>query len=115
MGMQLVIELPIFVKRAERLFTEIELRSLVDTIAFNPFVGDEIPGTGGVRKLRFAAKQKGKRGGARVSDLLRLRRGNPIYLLTCYGKNEAEDLTDSQRQTMRAFAQAIKTAARERK
>lgn len=40
---------------------------------------------------------------------------NPIYLLACYGKNETDDLTESQQKTMRAFAQAIKAAARERK
>lgn len=56
--MQLVIELPNFVKRAERLFTQAELRSLIDTIAFNPYAGNEIPGTGGIRKLRFTASKK---------------------------------------------------------
>lgn len=112
--MQSVIELPTFVKRAERLFTQTELRSLIDTIAFNPFAGNEIPGTGGIRKLRFTAKQKGKRGGARVIYYV-YDEENPIYLLACYGKNEADDLTESQQKTMRAFAQAIKAAARERK
>ncbi|WP_234897140.1 addiction module toxin RelE [Sinorhizobium medicae] len=64
--MQTVAETPLFIKQAAELFTEEERRELIDFLAANPQAGDEIPGAGGVRKLRFAAKGKGKRGGARV-------------------------------------------------
>ena len=43
-----------------------EKRELIDFLAENPLAGDEIPGTGGVRKVRFAASGRGKRGGARI-------------------------------------------------
>lgn len=40
--------------------------ALVDYLAYNPTAGDLIQGTGGVRKLRWALQNRGKRGGARV-------------------------------------------------
>jgi hypothetical protein len=64
--MQTVVELAAFARRAEKLFTVAERDALITQIARNPFEGVELPGTGGVRKLRFAVSGKGKRGGARV-------------------------------------------------
>ena len=62
------------------MFREDERRELVDFLAENPLAGDEIPGTGGVRKLRFAAFGRGKRGGARVIYYY-LDETMPIYAL----------------------------------
>jgi hypothetical protein len=39
----------------------------------------------------------------------------PIYLLLCYGKNERADLTAAEKKAVRAFATAIKQAARRRR
>jgi hypothetical protein len=64
--MQTVAETPTFSRQAEKLFSEDEKHKLINFLAENPLAGDEIPGTGGVRKLRFAASGRGKRGGARV-------------------------------------------------
>ena len=64
--MQPVAEAPTFTRRADKLFTGEEQRALIDHLAENPPAGEEIPGTGGVRKPRFAALGRGKRGGARV-------------------------------------------------
>ncbi len=63
--MQTVAETPLFSRQADRLFSEVERRELIDYLAENPLAGDEIPGTGGVRKLRFGALGRGKRGGKR--------------------------------------------------
>lgn len=100
-----------FVKQAVELFTEDERKELIDFLAANPQAGDEIPGTGGVRKVRFGAKGKGKRGGARViyywySD------DAPIYALLAYGKNEITDLKPDEAKAVAAFARAIKAANR---
>ena len=65
-SMQTVAETPTFSRQADKLFSEDEKRELIDFLAEHPLAGDEIPGTGGVRKLRFAAFGRGKRGGARV-------------------------------------------------
>ena len=58
--MQSVAETLIFTRQTEKLFTEDEKRELIDFLAENPLAGDEIPGTGGVRKVRFAASGRGK-------------------------------------------------------
>jgi len=50
-----------------------------------------VPGSGGVRKLRWAAAGRGKRGGLRVIYYLRSARGE-IWMLTLYGKNVREDI-----------------------
>lgn len=109
--MQTVVETPIFIRRAEKLLTEAEHTDLIAYLARHPLAGDEIVGTGGVRKVRFAAKGKGKSGGARViyyycgSDM-------PIYALLIYGKNERADLTADHRKSVAAFAAAIKAERR---
>ena len=64
--MQTVAETPTFTRRADRLFGEDERKALIDFLAEHPTAGDEIPGTGCVRKLRYAALGRGKRGGVRV-------------------------------------------------
>ena len=64
--MQTVAETPTFARQADKLFSEDEKRAVIDFLAENPLAGDEVPGTGGVRKLRFGASGRGKRGGARV-------------------------------------------------
>lgn len=109
--MQTVAETSLFVKQAAALFTDDERKDLIDFLATNPQAGDEIPGAGGVRKLRFGAKGKGKRGGARViyywySD------DAPIYALLVYGKNEKTDLKPEEAKVVAAFAKAIKATYR---
>jgi hypothetical protein len=47
--MQTVAETPTFVRQASALFSDEERIALVDWLAANPLVGDEIPGAGGVR------------------------------------------------------------------
>lgn len=63
----------------------------------NPEVGDAIPGTGGLRKLRFADERrgKGKRGGLRVIYYW-WDTGSQFWLFTVYDKDEMNDLTPSQ-------------------
>lgn len=46
--------------------TETETSRLEDLLGRNPQAGEEIVGTGGCRKLRFARPGKGKSGGYRV-------------------------------------------------
>ena len=52
--MQTVAETPTSSRQADKLFREEEKRELIDYLGRNPLAGDEIPGTGGVRKLRYA-------------------------------------------------------------
>jgi hypothetical protein len=109
--LQTVVETPTFIRRAEKLLSSEEHASLIVCLAGHPTSGDEIVGTGGVRKLRFGARGKGKSGGVRViyyfHDL-----GMPIYALLLYGKNERADLTSDERRSVAAFAAAIKATRR---
>jgi len=60
-------------------------------LARNPEAGPIIPGSGGVRKLRWAAPGRGKRGGFRVIYYLRSR-AEVIWMLTMYPKNVADNI-----------------------
>jgi hypothetical protein len=51
-----VVETPEFLSATRKLFTEEERAVLVDYLAHNPLAGDLVPGTGGVRKLRWGWK-----------------------------------------------------------
>lgn len=105
--LQTVVETPVFIRRADKLLDEDERSALIAYLAGHPLEGDEIVGTGGVRKLRFAAMGKGKSGGVRVIYYV-YDRDLPIYALLIYGKNERADLTSEQRKAVSTFAASIK-------
>ena len=72
-------------------------------------------GTGGLRKMRFADKRrgKGKRGGLRVIYFW-WSAGMQFWLYTLYGKDEMADLTAKQRRDLRAMLKAELAARRGR-
>lgn len=109
--LQTVVETPTFVRRAEKLLSAEEHAALIVLLAGQPRLGDEIVGTGGVRKLRFRAKGKGKSGGVRVIYYFHDTE-IPVYALLLYGKNERADLTADERKSAAAFAAAIKAIRR---
>jgi len=106
--METVVETPVFIRRAEKLLSENEHDDLITYLATHPLNGDEIVGTGKVRKMRFAAKGRGKSGGVRVIYYF-YDREIPIYALLIYGKNERADLTSMQRNAVASFAAEIKS------
>ena len=67
-------------------------RKLQQALITNPEAGAIIPGSGGVRKMRWAIAGRGKRGGLRVIYFLRTRHGQ-IWMLTLYAKNVAENIS----------------------
>jgi hypothetical protein len=76
---------------ADEHLSDDELSRLQTYLNDNAEAGDIIRGSGGVRKLRWAAAGRGKRGGLRVIYYLRSKQGE-IWLLTLYAKNEAESI-----------------------
>ena len=60
------IETRLFSKLIAEYLTDEEYGSLPEALVRDPNVGPVIPGSGGVRKLRWAAPGRGKRGGYRV-------------------------------------------------
>jgi hypothetical protein len=109
-----VVETSFFARRAEKLLSREEHEELLFTLALHPEAGDEIPGTGGVRKVRFAAKGKGKSGGVRVIYYF-FDEENPLYAIFLYGKNEQVNLTSAQKREVAAFAANLKAAAKARR
>lgn len=61
-----VLQLPKFKAEATELIRPDGIEALAVYLIDHPDAGDVIPGSGGVRKLRWAAKGKGRRGGARI-------------------------------------------------
>jgi hypothetical protein len=68
-----------------------EYASLQKTLIANPQAGTLIPGSGGVRKIRWAVRGRGKRGGVRVIYYAKIREG-VIWMLTIYAKNVAKNI-----------------------
>lgn len=69
-----------------------EYSQLQLALVADPEVGSIIPGSGGVRKMRWGIAGRGKRGGLRVIYYLRTRQGQ-IWMLTLYPKNVAENIS----------------------
>lgn len=85
------IETKIFSQLVREYLSEEEYRALQAALIENPEIGAVIPGSGGVRKLRWAAPGRGKRGGYRIIYFARRTRG-VIWMLTMYPKNEADSI-----------------------
>ena len=89
------IETPTFTKTITCLLTDDEYRLLQNELTQNPDAGDIIPGGGGIRKIRFAAQGKGKRGGARLIYYWQKSKDR-IFMLTAYAKAKKTDLDPDQ-------------------
>jgi hypothetical protein len=89
-----VVETSEYRRKAKGLFSESEQRALIDDLSAAPESGSIMPETGGIRKLRRARQGMGKSGGGRV--IYYYHDGSmPLYLLTIFGKNEKENLPNS--------------------
>ena len=64
------VETAIFTKRVLGLLSEDSYGAVQTHLAKQPDDGDIIRGGGGLRKIRWAAKGHGKRGGVRVKGLV---------------------------------------------
>jgi hypothetical protein len=96
------IELPAFERHREEYLDDDSLRGLQLALMGNPEAGDQIVGTGGLRKLRFgdSRRGKGKRGGLRV--IYYFWTGGPeFWLFTLYDKDEMDDMTPKQREALK--------------
>ena len=76
-------------------------------LAENPELGDVIPGTGGVRKIRLKSSSKGKSGGFRICYFDRPVK-NRVYLIVIYPKNEQEDITTEEKKYLKELTTILK-------
>ncbi len=85
------IETRLFTRLVQEYLDDDEYRELQKVLIDNPETGNIIPGSGGLRKVRWRAPGRGKRGGYRVIYYARLKQG-VILMLTMYPKNVAENI-----------------------
>jgi mRNA-degrading endonuclease RelE of RelBE toxin-antitoxin system len=85
------IETKLFTKLVLDYLSDDEYGALQEALIREPEQGPVIPGSGGIRKLRWAAAGRGKRGGYRVIYFLR-RANGIIWMITMYPKNVTENI-----------------------
>lgn len=107
------VELPAFERFREQYLNDDQFTELQFELMANPSAGDVIPGSGGMRKMRFAdaRRGKGKRGGMRVIFYYWV--GGPeFWLFTLYDKNTLDDLSKEQRSQLHRLLKAELLARR---
>ena len=100
------IETPVFTRCIEALLSDDEYRELQFQLATNPACGDLIKGGGGIRKVRFSAKGKGKSGGVRVIYYW-ITAKYQIYMLLVYPKNKKDTLSDKETAILRELVKEL--------
>ena len=100
------IEAPPFERVRQDYLDDDRYRLMQATLMANPSTGDLIRGSGGIRKLRWAAAGTGKRGGLRVIYYCFTERER-ILLLTMYRKSEVSDLTPAEVKALRALVESL--------
>jgi mRNA-degrading endonuclease RelE of RelBE toxin-antitoxin system len=85
------VETRLFSRLVQEYLTDQEYRLLQIELIKNPEAGTVVRGSGGVRKLRWAATGRGKRGGYRVIYFVRRPKGI-IWMLTIYPKNVTDSI-----------------------
>lgn len=85
------IETKLFSRLLPDYLTDDEYALLQNALAQEPEQGTLVPGSGGVRKMRWAQPGRGKRGGIRLIYYAKTRDG-VIWMLTVYAKNEEESI-----------------------
>ena len=86
-----VAETPSFVKLSSDYRDDAERLEFISWLATDSTAGSVIPGTGGVRKVRWSRSGAGKRGGVRVIYYNKTELGE-IWFLLIYAKNVKENI-----------------------
>lgn len=108
--MNTIIETRVFTKTSGFL-KDTEKDRLIEFIARNPGVGDLIPNSGGIRKVRFALEGGGKSGGARIFTYF-YDDENPVYLLAALKKSQKSDLSREELAALRELSKSIRDTHR---
>jgi hypothetical protein len=98
------VETPIFTRLVTKRLDDEDYRALQITLLLRPEQGVVIPGSGGLRKIRWGAEGRGRRGGLRVIYFWH-RASATCYMLFLYQKNEQGDLSPAQ---TRALARLVR-------
>ena len=99
-----IVETPIFTRQVTQLLSVESYRQLQSALLDDPARGKTIPGTGGLRKLRWALGGRGKRGGVRIIYYW-IRDREWLLMLFAYPKTAQDDLTAAQKRTLRRWVE----------
>ena len=94
------VETSAFTRRVRKLLDMEAYAGLQLHLVLNPEAGSIIRGTGGLRKIRWQTRSRGKRGGVRVIYYW-LKDRETILMLFAFGKSERADLSEEQRRILR--------------
>ena len=100
----LIIETSIFTRQIDNLLDAHEYRLLQIELYHRPGTGDIIPGSGGIRKMRWGLGSQGKRGGLRILYYF-IDNDDVIYMLLAYKKSKQEDLTPKQMKKLKKLVE----------
>lgn len=95
-----LIETPIFPRQITEQLEDDDYRMLQFHLLQHPDAGVIVPGSGGLRKLRWRLPGRGKRGGARIIYYWKSVEAR-LYLLFLFPKNVRSDLTRAQLRALR--------------
>ena len=98
-----VVELPGYLREAERVLGDNERSGIISLLAKKPQSGLLITGTGGIRKLRWVRPGTGKSGGVRVIYYYH-NETMPLFLLTVFAKGDKSNLSKSERNELAQLA-----------
>ena len=93
------IETSIFTKEVQTLLKDDQYKSLQVALLLRPKQGSIIPKSGGLRKVRWSSKGKGKQGGLRVIYYWD-NKTESFYMLLIYSKSKKDDLSPDQLQIL---------------
>lgn len=96
-------ETSIFTEQITGLIDDDSYAEFQATLVADPEAGDLIPRSKGLRKIRWRARGRGKRGGIRIIYYM-VHRGE-VFLLYAYAKNDREDLTPNQIRRLRELVE----------
>ena len=100
------IETPTFSRMVTTLLCDDEYRHLQNELVEDPERGDLIKGGGGIRKLRYAVRGRGKSSGVRVIYYW-IKESHQIYMLVVYPKSKKDDLTDKETAILHEFVKEL--------
>jgi len=100
-----ILETRAFTARIDDLLTQEEYRALQLDLVRHPAAGDVIPGTGGLRKIRWGLKGRGKRGGCRVIYFWHAA-SSRLLMLFAFSKSERADIGADQKKLLRRIVES---------
>lgn len=95
-----IVETTVFTRLISDLMDDESYRLLQIELITDPEKGSIIPGSGGLRKIRWKPEGRGKRGGIRIIYYWAASRGK-IVMLYIFPKNERDDLSKEQLKVLR--------------